>query len=129
MDSSSERYMVDARGRRTAVVLPIEEYEELLQDIHDLSMIAERRDEPTIGSEELKKTLREKYEVGLSGEVYDTPCHLQPIFEAYRDGEFPQAEDICARHICLPVFATMTEEQAHYVIQALHQAIQEVSEK
>ena len=59
MDSSNERYMVDERGRRTAVVLPIEEYEELLQDIHDLSIIAERRDESTIGSEELKKTLRE----------------------------------------------------------------------
>jgi len=59
MDSSNERYVVDERGRRTAVVLPIEEYEELLQDIHDLSIIAERRDEPTIGSEELKKTLRE----------------------------------------------------------------------
>ena len=59
MDSSKERYVVDERGRRTAVVLPIEEYEESLQDIHDLSMIAERRDEPTISSEELKKTLRE----------------------------------------------------------------------
>jgi len=59
MESSNERYMVDERGRRTAVVLPIEEYEELLQDIHDLSTIAERRDEPTITKEELKKTLRE----------------------------------------------------------------------
>ena len=59
MDGSSERYMVDDRGHRTAVVLPIEEYEELLQDIHDLSMIAERRDEPTMSSEELNKTLRE----------------------------------------------------------------------
>ena len=57
MDSSNERYMVDENGRRTAVVLPIEEYEELLQDIHDLSIIAERKDGPTISSKELKRSI------------------------------------------------------------------------
>ncbi len=59
MGGSNERYMVDESGHRTAVVLPIEEYEELLQDIHDLSVIAERRDEPTVSSEELRKELLE----------------------------------------------------------------------
>lgn len=67
----------------------------------------------------VKKRLRGEYEVGLSGEVYDTPCHLQPIFEEYADGRFPNAEGICARHICLPVYATMTEEEAHYVLSSL----------
>jgi hypothetical protein len=32
-----------------------EEYEEPLEDIHDLAIIAERRHEPTITFEELKK--------------------------------------------------------------------------
>ena len=75
----------------------------------------------------LKKKLKEKYGVGLSGEVYELPCHLQPVFkELYgiKDGEFPVAEDLCKRQICLPVFATMTDEQARYVIDSLKEAIE-----
>jgi len=52
------QYIVDERGQKTAVVLPIEEYEELLEDLHDLAIVAERRDEPTITFEELKKRLK-----------------------------------------------------------------------
>ena len=74
----------------------------------------------------LKKHLREKYDVGLSGEVYDTPCHQQPIFKAYSSGTFHKAEDVCRRHICLPISAAMTEAEAEYVIYALRSAIAEV---
>ncbi len=41
------QYLVDESGQKTAIVLPMDEYEELLEDIHDLAIIAERRDEPT----------------------------------------------------------------------------------
>ncbi len=72
----------------------------------------------------LKKELREKYEVGLSGEVYELPCHLQPIFkEGHKEGDFPIAEDICKRHICLPVFTGMTEEQANWVLSSLKEVL------
>ena len=57
-ENSKGQYIVDEQGRRTAILLPIEEYEELLQDIHDLSVIAERQDEPTVGNEEVKKALK-----------------------------------------------------------------------
>jgi len=50
---------VDRAGQKTAVILSIGEYEELLEDLHDLSIIAERRDEPTITFEDLKKGLKE----------------------------------------------------------------------
>jgi len=50
-------YVVDKKGQKTAVIIPVEEYEELLEDIHDVAIIAERRDEPTITFEELKKKL------------------------------------------------------------------------
>jgi perosamine synthetase len=73
---------------------------------------------------EVKRRMREEFDIGLSGEVYDTPCHLQPIFEAYNDGPLPQTEDICRRHICLPISATMTAEDARYVIEALAQALE-----
>jgi hypothetical protein len=52
------QYLTDESGQKTAVVLPIEEYEELLEDIHDLAVIAERRDEPAISFEELKKRIK-----------------------------------------------------------------------
>jgi PHD/YefM family antitoxin component YafN of YafNO toxin-antitoxin module len=45
-------------GKPTAVVLPIAEYEELLEDLHDLAVIARRKDEPTIPLAEVKRRLR-----------------------------------------------------------------------
>jgi hypothetical protein len=42
------QYVTDSEGRKTAVILPIEEYDELLEDLADLAVIAERRDEPTV---------------------------------------------------------------------------------
>ncbi len=51
-------YLVNEKGQKMAVVIPIEEYEELLEDLHDLAVVAERRDEPTIPFEELKERLR-----------------------------------------------------------------------
>jgi len=52
------KYIVDESGTKKAVILPLEEYEELLEDIHDLTVIAERKDETTISFDELKKKLR-----------------------------------------------------------------------
>jgi len=74
----------------------------------------------------LKKQLRERYQVGLSGEVYDIPCHQQPIFRPYSAGEFPNAEDICRRHICLPIYSNMTDDEAEYVLFALKSALAEI---
>jgi dTDP-4-amino-4,6-dideoxygalactose transaminase len=74
----------------------------------------------------LKRVMREDFDVGLSGEVYDTPCHLQPVFAGVTSEAFPKAEDLCARHICLPVSAKMTREDAHYVLEALEAAIAKV---
>jgi dTDP-4-amino-4,6-dideoxygalactose transaminase len=71
----------------------------------------------------LKKLLRDDYEVGLSGEVYDTPLHQQPVFEQWAEGTLPGAEWLCANHVCLPVFPTLTDEQADWVIESLHSAI------
>jgi len=68
---------------------------------------------------ELKKALREDFEVGLSGEVYETPLHLQPVFEPWADGSLPAAEWLCARHICLPLYPDLSDEDADYVVTSL----------
>lgn len=75
----------------------------------------------------LKKIMREKYDIGLSGEVYDTPCHLQPVFADVATGPLPQAEHLCANHVCLPVSAKMTKEDARYVLESLEPAIDELA--
>jgi PHD/YefM family antitoxin component YafN of YafNO toxin-antitoxin module len=58
MAKSQAHYLIDENGKKTAVVLPMEEYEELLEDIHDLAVIAERKDDQTISLNELKKRLK-----------------------------------------------------------------------
>jgi PHD/YefM family antitoxin component YafN of YafNO toxin-antitoxin module len=45
-------------GKATAVILPIAEYEELLEDLHDLAIIARRRDEPLIPLGDVKRRLK-----------------------------------------------------------------------
>jgi len=54
-----EQYIVDNQGHKTSVVLPVSEYNELIEDIHDLAAIADRRDEPTTSFDEIKKRLKE----------------------------------------------------------------------
>jgi hypothetical protein len=53
------QYITNEAGKKTAVILPIEEFEELLEDLADLVVIAERRDEPTISHEEVIAKLKQ----------------------------------------------------------------------
>ncbi len=72
---------------------------------------------------ELKALLKDRYGVGLAGEVYEEPLHRQPVFERYFGRPLPVSEDLCARHICLPVFSGMEEADAHHVVRALQEVI------
>jgi hypothetical protein len=51
------QYVVDAGGKRVAVLLNITTYERLLEDLHDLTIVAERRDEPPITLAEMRQRL------------------------------------------------------------------------
>jgi len=46
--SKAPQYLTDERGEKTAIVLALSDYEKLLEDLEDLTAVAERRDEPTI---------------------------------------------------------------------------------
>ena len=56
--SDPVKYITDDHGERTAVVLPISDYEKLLEDLEDLAVDAERRDEPTIPHEQFVSELK-----------------------------------------------------------------------
>jgi PHD/YefM family antitoxin component YafN of YafNO toxin-antitoxin module len=51
-------YVTDSAGKRKAVILPVAEYKELLEDLEDLAVIAERREMPTISHQKVKSQLK-----------------------------------------------------------------------
>jgi perosamine synthetase len=72
----------------------------------------------------LKGLLRERYGISLSGEVYEEPLHKQPVFKQYATGPLLASEDYCARHVCLPIYSGMKEDEAQWVINALKEVIE-----
>ncbi|MEJ2747746.1 MAG: hypothetical protein P8183_07525 [Anaerolineae bacterium] len=52
------QYITDETGVKNAVVLPIDAFLALLEDLEDLAAAAERRDEPTISHDELIAELK-----------------------------------------------------------------------
>lgn len=57
--SAATQYLTDANGAKVAAVIPIDEYEELMEDLNDLAVVAERRNETRVSFEEVKRRLRE----------------------------------------------------------------------
>jgi len=55
---SDEQYVIDAKGNKKGVILSIERYEQMTEDLHDLAVVAERRNEQTISLEEMKQRLK-----------------------------------------------------------------------
>lgn len=53
-----EQFVVNANGKKTAVLLSLKYYEKLLEDLHDLAVVAERRAEKPITLEEMKRRLK-----------------------------------------------------------------------
>jgi hypothetical protein len=51
------RYLTDERGAKVAVVIPIADYDALMEDLADLACVAERRDEERVSWEDVKQQL------------------------------------------------------------------------
>jgi PHD/YefM family antitoxin component YafN of YafNO toxin-antitoxin module len=58
MGTTKERYVTGRNGRKKAIILSIRRYEQLMEDLHDLAIVAERRKEKTISFEEMKRRLK-----------------------------------------------------------------------
>ncbi len=63
--SRNVQYVTDANGERTAVILPLEEYEELLEDLHVSRVAHETRDEPSRPLNEVVEELRNAGEIDV----------------------------------------------------------------
>lgn len=51
------QFVTDANGEKTGVILPLDEYEELLADLHVTRVAEETKDEPRIPWKEVKAEL------------------------------------------------------------------------
>ena len=80
-----------------------------------------------IDRDEFKATIKDRFRVGMSGEVYATPLHREPVFADLADGTLPVAEDLCARHVCLPVHSDMTEGEVQQVIEGVQGTLKEIA--
>jgi dTDP-4-amino-4,6-dideoxygalactose transaminase/dienelactone hydrolase len=76
--------------------------------------------EEGIDRDDLRRRLRERHGVELSGGVYDTLAPAQPYFRgAYDLAAYPRARWFAQRHVCLPLFLGLTARQQEAVAVAL----------
>ena len=57
---SDKRYVDDEKEEKKAFKVPIEEHEKLNEDLHDLAVIAERKDEQTVPLNETVEHLKKQ---------------------------------------------------------------------
>jgi len=58
MTKIKEKFITDKKGHKIAVILNFDDYEELLEDLEDLSAIAERKKEPSLSLAAVKRSLK-----------------------------------------------------------------------
>ena len=56
--STATQFLTDTNGEKIAAVIPIDEYEALLEDLHDLAVVAERRNEPRVSLDQVEQRLK-----------------------------------------------------------------------
>ena len=87
--------------------------------------------EPPLERARLKRTLKEEHGVTLGSELYDRPCHSQPVFLRHPEtvvptppNSFPETDYVVAHHICLPLYFELTDREIDEVIDALEATVE-----
>jgi hypothetical protein len=52
------QYVTNEAGERVSVILPLVDFQALLEDIEDLAAVADRRKEPTVSHEKVVEELK-----------------------------------------------------------------------
>lgn len=95
----------------------------------------------------VKRHLKERYSVSLTGEVYADLCHTEPVWDKYsycgqrrnreavachrwpgcgcdeRQTGFPGAEVLSRSHVCLPVYPGLTSAEIDHVVASLDKTL------
>jgi dTDP-4-amino-4,6-dideoxygalactose transaminase len=75
-----------------------------------------------VNRDALQSRLKTEFEISMGGTVYEIPLHKQPAFKQYAS-QNPRSEDLCARHICPPIYVGMKPEQVEYVSKSIARCI------
>jgi dTDP-4-amino-4,6-dideoxygalactose transaminase len=70
------------------------------------------------------RVIEELKDRGIGTSVHFIPLHLHTLYQerlGYHSGQFPNAEERFERAISLPIYPSMTDEDAERVIEALHE--------
>ena len=78
-----------------------------------------------INQQNVKRKMKERG-ISLQGEVYSIPLHKQPIASRLGFvGDYPVADDISTRHICLPIYPSLSEKEVEYICRSLVEILNE----
>ena len=58
LETLKVQYITDGKGKKSAAVIPIEQFYQLLEDLDDLAVAAERRDEPVVSHQQVIDELK-----------------------------------------------------------------------
>ena len=115
-------------------------YDEQLQDINDVTLVNIPNNVQSSYYKyivylnnhrryKIKEKMKKEFSVSLTGEVYAEPCHYQPVFQKYsntvvdNNRDFPGASYVCNKHICLPLYPGLSEEEIIYVSNSLKKVL------
>jgi hypothetical protein len=56
--STALQYLTNEEGKKTAVIVPMEDYIKFMEDMEDLAAVAERREEPRVNHDQFLAELR-----------------------------------------------------------------------
>lgn len=104
--------------------------------------------EPGVDRGAVKRLMKEQHHVSLTGEVYASLCHQEPLWDRHtycgrpRDGDrpmcvhgavclerqdgFPGAQQAADHHICLPLYPGLSDAELNHVVGSLARTVSEV---
>lgn len=129
-------YLIGERRRIASL------YDSLLSDVEEIKPLALPSSvksayykyivflDKNICRDSLKKEMKDRFGVMLTGEVYAAPCHSQPVFKKYpkyianqKNDKFPQTDYVCNHHACLPLYPGLTDKEVRYVVECLKKTL------
>ena len=84
----------------------------------------------SIERSEVKRIMKDKYGIMMTGEVYSDLCHSQPVFATHPeslniigDQSFSGAKFVSERQICPPLYPGLSNDEIEYVAHSLKQTV------
>jgi perosamine synthetase len=76
----------------------------------------------TLDREKLRTFCKDN-NITLTGEVYNTPIHLQPLYiDRFSEEDFGVTEEVCKYHICPPLYPELHLDEIDYICDVLLRA-------